>query len=108
MATYKPLTYFVDSPSVRVFLEFAGESLENLNEIDAWDIVAVLSQAIALATLDDCPTIDIPSTILGLSESLELSGEARKALKALHGFPCKQVNALMIGIISVAFDEGPK
>ena len=60
----KTLTYYVDSPSVRVFQEFAGESLDKLDEYEAWDIVTILCQAVSLANLNDETTIDIHNALL--------------------------------------------
>ena len=100
----KPLTYYIDNPSVRVFQTFAGETLENLDELEAWDIITVLCQSAALANLNDETTLDIPNAILALSESVQISGEVRQTLNALHGFPAIQVNQLMAAILQVAFD----
>ena len=102
--TSKPLIYYVDSPSVRVFQEFAGDSLSNLNEYEAWDVITVLSQSVSLANLNDETTIDIPNALLMLGTDLQVSPHARKCLKALDGFPANNVNALMVGILSVAFE----
>ncbi len=106
--TSKPLTYYVDTPSVRVFQTFAGESLDKLDELEAWDIITVLAQAISLANINDETNIDIFNAILALSESVEISDNARTTLTALHGFPAAQVNALMMGILAVAFEEDLK
>lgn len=100
----KPLTFYIDTPSVRVFQTFAGETLENLDELEAWDIITVLCQSAALANLNDETTLDIPNAILALSESVQISGEVRQTLNALHGFPAIQVNQLMAAILQVAFD----
>jgi hypothetical protein len=106
--TSKPLTYHCDTPSVRIFQEFAGESLDNLDEYEAWDIITVLSQAVSLANLNNETTIDIPNALLCLSNDLLPSEKCKKCLKALDGFPAAQVNALMIGILAVAFEEDLK
>jgi hypothetical protein len=100
--TSKPLTYYVDSPSVRVFQEFAGESLDKLDEYEAWDVITVLSQAVASATANDEITIDIPEAIEALD--LAISDKTQECLDALNGFPTNKVNALMLGILSVAFE----
>ena len=102
--TSKPLTYYIDTPSVRVFQAFAGESLENLDEYEAWDIITVLSQAVSLANLNDESTIDIHNSILMLGAEFSISANAKTCLKALHGFPIDLVSGLMIGILSVAFE----
>ena len=100
----KPLTFYVDSPSVRVFQEFAGESLDKLDEYEAWDIVTILCQAVSLANLNDEKAIDIPNALLMLGTDLQVSPHARKCLKALDGFPIDLVSGLMVGILSVAFE----
>ena len=100
----KPLTFYVDTPSVRVFQTFAGESLEKLDEYEAWDIITVLSQSTLTAHMSDTETIDIHSAMLTLSSEFKISTDAKKCLKALHGFPVSQMNVLMIGILSVAFE----
>jgi hypothetical protein len=106
--TSKPLTYYIDTPSVRIFQEFAGESLDNLDVYEAWDVITVLSQAVSLANLNDETTLDIPHALLALSESVVPSDNCKKCLKALHGFPSGQTNALMMGILAVAFEEDLK
>jgi hypothetical protein len=65
LVTIRPLTSSVNTPSVRIFQQFAGESLENLDEYEAWDIITALCQSASLAS---------------------------------------QVNALMVGILAVAFE----
>lgn len=100
--TSKPLTYYVDSPSVRVFQEFAGESLDKLDQFEAWDIITVLCQAVAISTANDQLTIDIPEAIECLD--LALSENCQECLNALDGFASNKVNALMLGILAVAFD----
>ena len=100
--TSKPLTYYIDTPSVRVFQTFAGESLDNLDVYEAWDVITVLCQAASLANQYDQITIDIPEAIECLG--MDISDDCEKCLNALHGFPAKQVNALMVGILSVAFE----
>lgn len=102
--TSKPLTYFVDTPSVRVFQTFAGESLDKLDQYEAWDVITVLSQAASLANQYDQSTIDIPEAIEALSHDVSLSDNCQECLDALEGFPANQVNALMSGILSVAFE----
>jgi hypothetical protein len=104
----KPLTFYIDTPSVRIFQEFAGESLDKLDELEAWDVITFLSQAVSLANLNDEVTIDIPNAFLALHYSVIPSNNCRKCLKALDGFPVAQVNALMIGILAVAFEEDLK
>jgi hypothetical protein len=106
--TSKPLTYYIDTPSVRIFQEFAGESLDKLDELEAWDVITVLSQAVSLANLNDETTIDIPNALLALHDSVIPSGNCKKCLKALDGFPAAQVNLLMMGILAVAFEEDLK
>ena len=102
--TSKPLTYFVDTPSVRVFQTFAGESLEKLDQTEAWDIITVLSQAVSIANINDWVTIEIEVALSALDTDVEVSEDCYNCLKALQGFPTAQVNALMIGILSVAFE----
>ena len=102
--TSKPLTFYVDTPSVRVFQEFAGESLDKLDEYEAWDIVTILCQAVSLANLNDEKTIDIPNALLMLGTDLQVSLHAKNCLKALDGFPIDLVSGLMVGILSVAFE----
>ncbi len=102
--TSKPLTYFVDTPSVRVFQEFAGESLDKLDQDEAWDIITVLAQAVSLANQSDQITIDIAEAIEALSRDLGISEHCQQCLDALEGFPANQVKALMLGILSVAFE----
>ena len=102
--TSKPLTYFVDTPSVRVFQTFAGESLEKLDQTEAWDIITVLAQAVSIANINDWVTIEIEVALLALDTDVEVSEDCYNCLKALQGFPTAQVNALMIGILSVAFE----
>ena len=103
--TSKPLTYFIDTPSVRFFQEFAGESLDKLDQFEAWDIITVLCQSVSWANQYDQSAIDIPEAIEALSNDLAISDKTQECLDALDGFPAKQVNALMLGILSVAFDE---
>ena len=100
----KPLTFYVDTPSVRIFQLLAGESLDKLDEFEAWDIITVLSQSVSLANLNDEPTIDIHNSILMLGAEFSISANAKTCLKALHGFPIDLVSGLMIGILSVAFE----
>ena len=102
--TSKPLTYFVDTPSVRVFQELAGESLDKLDQYEAWDIVTILCQAVSLANLNDETAIDIPNALLMLGTDLQVSPHAKNCLKALDGFPVDLVSGLMVGILSVAFE----
>jgi hypothetical protein len=106
--TSKPLTYYCDTPSVRIFQEFAGESLDKLDELEAWDIITVLSQAASLANQYDQVAIDIPEAIEALANDVAVSENCQKCLDALDGFPAAQVNALMIGILAVAFEEDLK
>lgn len=98
------MTYFIDTPSVRVFQEFAGESLDKLDQFEAWDVITVLCQAVSLANQYDQVTIDIPEAIEALSHDVSLSDNCQECLNALDGFPTNKVSALMIGILSVAFD----
>ena len=100
--TSKPLTYFIDTPSVRVFQEFAGESLDKLDQFEAWDLITVLCQAVSIANQYDQVTIDIPEAIEALD--LVISDNCLECLNALDGFASNKVNALMLGILSVAFD----
>jgi len=102
--TSKPLTFYVDTPSVRVFQEFAGESLDKLDEYEAWDIVTILCQAVSLANLNDEKTIDIHNALLMMGTDLQVSPHAKNCLKALDGFPIDLVSGLMVGILSVAFE----
>jgi len=102
--TSKPLTFYIDSPSVRVFQEFAGESLGKLDEYEAWDVITALCQAASLASQYEQATIDIHETIEALGDDIGFSDHCKKCLEALHGFPASQVNALMVGILAVAFD----
>ena len=102
--TSKPLTFYIDSPSVRVFQQFAGESLEKLDQTEAWDVITVLSQAVSIANINDWVTIEIEVALSALDTDVEVSGNCYNCLKALQGFPTAQVNALMIGILSVAFE----
>ena len=104
LITGKPLTFYVDTPSVRVFQQFAGESLDNLDEYEAWDLITALCQSVAIASLIDADTIDTYEAIEALDDNLHFSDHSKKCLKALQGFPASQVNALMIGILSVAFE----
>lgn len=103
--TSKPLTYYIDTPIVRVFQEFAGESLNKIDAIEAWDVITVLCQAASLANQYDHRLIDVPEAIEALSQDLELSDKALECLKALDCFPVNQVHALMGGILSVAFED---
>ncbi len=100
----KPLTYFVSTQSVRVFQEFAGESLDKIDALEAWDIITVLCQAASLANQYDQVTIDIPEAIEALSHDVALSDKSQECLDALDGFSANQVKALMLGILSVAFE----
>ena len=102
--TSKPLTFYIDTPSVRVFQEFAGESLEKLDQTEAWDIITVLAQAVSIANINDWVTIEIEVALSALDTDVEVSEDCYNCLKALQGFPTAQVNALMIGILSVAFE----
>ena len=102
--TSKPLTFYIDSPSVRVFQEFAGESLGKLDEYEAWDVITALCQAASLASQYEQATIDIHETIEALGDDIGFSDHCKKCLEALHGFPASQVNALMVGILAVAFE----
>lgn len=102
MPQVKPLTYYVDTPSVHNFLEVAGENLENLDKYDAWDIVTILCQATSLGDLDDEPVIDINYTLLYLD--LEMSEHCLDCLKTLDCFPIHLISSLTVGILSVAFE----
>jgi hypothetical protein len=104
----KPLTYYIDTPSVRVFKSFAGETLEKLDVLEAWDIITVLCQAASLANQYDQIAIDIPEAIEALAHDVALSDNCVECLNALHGFPTAQVNLLMIGILGVAFEGDMK
>jgi hypothetical protein len=106
--TSKPLTYFVDTPSVRVFLSFAGETLDNLTVYDAWDVITILCQAACGASINNSETLDIPQAIDCLDHDLDISEDCEKCVKSLDGFPASQVNALMMGILAVAFEEDLK
>ena len=106
--TPKPLIAYVDTPSVRVFQEFAGESLDKLDQYEAWDVITVLSQAVSLANRWDYASIDIPEAIDLLNHDVSLSDNCLVCLKALNGFPANKVNALMLGILAVAFEEVDK
>ncbi len=99
----KPLTYYIDTPSVRVFQTFAGDTLEKLDQFEVWDIITLLCQAVALANLNDWTTID-PAAANALLPEVELSDDATECVQALKGFPTIQVNQLMAAILQVAFD----
>lgn len=101
----KTLTDHIDTPSIRVFQEFAGESLDKLDMYEGWDIITVLSQAVSLANRWDYEKIDIPEAIDALNHDVSLSDNCLVCLKALDGFPANKVNALMLGILAVAFEE---
>jgi hypothetical protein len=103
--TSKPLTYYIDTPSVRVFQTFAGDTLEKIDQLEAWDIITVLSQAASLANINDWGTIDIEVALDTLDTDIEVSKNCYECLKALQGFPAAQVNLLMMGILGVAFEE---
>ena len=104
LVTSKPLTFYVNTPSVRIFQQFAGESLENLDEYEAWDVITALCQAASLASQYEQATIDIHETIEALGDDIGFSDNCKECLTALHGFPASQVNALMVGILAVAFE----
>jgi hypothetical protein len=94
---------YIDTPSVRVFQTFAGESLENLNQFEVWDIITVLCQALSDAHASDFRVIATDGLVEMLN--LEISDGAHHCLKALNKFPENQVNALMKGLLEVAFED---
>jgi len=100
----KPLIFYANTPSVRIFQQYAGESMERLDQYDVWDIITVLCQAVALANMVEVETIDIPETIEALGDEMEFRDHCKKCLDALNGFPTSQVNTLMVGILAVAFE----
>lgn len=101
----KKITDFIDTPSVRVFQTFAGESLEKLDQFEVWDIVTVLCQAVASANLPITSSTFIQTK--GLAEMMELgaSEDAQTCINALDHFPTDQVNKLMGALLAVAFEE---
>lgn len=101
----KPLTCYIDTPSVRTFQTFAGDTLEKLDQYEVWDIITVLCQAVSLANQCKQVKIDTPEAIEALSDDLGISVEAEECLNALNGFPAIQVNQLMAAILQVAFKE---
>ena len=92
----------LDESFVHAFQGFAGENLENLNKCDVWDIITVLCQAASLAESMAEDSIDISEIIDGEYFDLHPSKLCEKCLKTLGGFPLGEVNALMIGILSVS------
>jgi hypothetical protein len=102
----KKITDYIDTPSVRVFQTFAGESLEKLNQFEVWDIITVLCQALSDAHASDFRVIATDGLVEMLN--LEISDGAQQCLKALNGFPEYQVNKLMGALLTVAFEEGLK
>ena len=100
----KTITDYINTPSVRVFQTFAGESLDELSQFDAWDIITVLSQAVSDATASDFDKIS--TCKMSMILNLQVSDRANKCLHALDGFPANQVNRLMAAIIAVGFGEG--
>lgn len=101
--TSKPLTYYIDNSFVRGFQEDAGESLDYFDAYEVWDLITILCQSAAIANQDDSDTLNIQGAIEILSE-VTLSHNCAHCIKALEGFPAKHVNALMLGLLSVAFD----
>jgi hypothetical protein len=104
----KTLTAYIDTPAVRSLQAFAGESLAELDQYEAWDVITVLSQAVSLANQYDQVAIDIPDAIEALSHDVSLSENCQEGLNILDGFPTNKVNALMLGILAVAFDGEDK
>lgn len=100
----KPLTYYLENSFVKNFQSLAGESLENLNKSEAWDIIIVLCHAASFSNQFSMKTIDIDSTVTAIDYHLELSKNCSECLYTLDEFPTNQVNALMKGIISVVFE----
>jgi hypothetical protein len=100
------LTDYLDTPSVRVFQTFAGESLDELSQFEAWDIVTVLCQAVSDANASDFDKISTCKMPMMLN--LQVSDRANKCIHALDGFPTDQVNRLMKAILAVGFEEDLK
>lgn len=99
----KTITDYIDTPSVRVFQTFAGESLEEIDQFDAWDIITVLCQSLSDATASDFDKISTCSMPAMLH--LQISDRANKCINALDGFPASQVNRLIAAIVAVGFEE---
>ena len=98
------ISYVNDSsvPFVRSFQGFAGENLENLYKCGVWDVVTVICQAASLAESFAEDKIDISEILNAEDLDLDLSKFCEKCLKTLERFPLGDVNALMIGILSVS------
>ncbi len=97
------ITDYLDTPSVRVFQTFAGESLENLTEYDVWDLVTVIAQALSDAHVSGFNVISTDGLVEMLN--LEVSDSAQQCINALDKFPENQVNRLMGVVLTVAFPE---
>ena len=96
----------LDESFVHSFQGFAGENLENLNKCDVWDIITVLCSAASLAESFAEDSIEISEIINAEDFDLHLSKLCEKCLGTLNGFPLGEVNALMIGILSVDMSHG--
>ena len=86
---------------IQAFQEIAGENLENLDHGEVWSIVTALCESARLAESIAEDEIDTPEIIEAYGYDLSFSKLCEKCLEALDGFPLNQVNALMIGILSV-------
>ena len=98
------ISYVNDSsvPFVQAFQEIAGENLESLYKCDIWDIITVLCQAASLAESFAEDKIDISEIVNAEDFDIYPSKLCEKCLETLEGFPLGEVNALMIGILSVS------
>ena len=99
----KTLTDYIDTPSVRIFQAFAGDTLDKLDRCEVADVITVLVQAHSDAETQDFSKISTSGLagFLGLEIS-ELTGEL---LKALEGFPTDKTYQLVLALIMVGLEE---
>ena len=103
----RPITYYIDTPSIRVFQAFAGGSLEHLDPIEVWNIHFALMHAALIANDKNSPSLDIEFALKDLD--IVPSEKAQKCLLALNGFPIAQINQLVAGMLQISADnEGQK
>jgi hypothetical protein len=95
----KQLTDCIDTPSTRLFQEFSGGRLEDLDKFDLLDIITVLCRAACIAGLYSEKTISTDGFVETLN--LKVSDIAKNCLTTLNGFPTNQVNQLIKALIEV-------
>ena len=94
-----PITYYIDTPSVRVFLAITGDRLENLDRYELFDIITVLCQATSEARIVDFNKISTSDMVDFLD--IVVSDTCQECINALDGFPVSSVDGLLLGLVSM-------